>query len=163
MTMTLKQINANIKSVATKTGALNVLIQDTAVATIAHAVEHQDANPAMRLVAAVAPRLRAPLVAWFETYSKINITKGADGLKCSISKAEGRSDNLDGARANVWYETEKAKADDLPMTIEDVDAKIISLAKTLQKRLDDGKVLEADRAAFVEKIAAIKALNKLAA
>ncbi len=125
---------------------------------IEHAVETGDANPAMRLVGAVQPRLQRPLVLWFETYSRINVSKTSKGLSCNLSRKVERVDNLDGARANPWHETEAAQKDDLPITAEDLDDSVIRLVDRMQKKLDDGKVLEADTNAFTAKLAAIKAL-----
>ena len=167
MTMTLKQINSAIVGIKTSTANLNAKIQDVAVACIEHTLAlndagqpFADANPAMRLVVAVAPRFRKPLIDWFATYSKIDIGKKGDAYTCKMSKKEDRRDDVEAAKLNAWYEAEGASDRDvLPLTIEDVEAKILSMAKFLQKKLDDGKVVDADRDRTVELIAAIKAVK----
>lgn len=154
--MTLAIINRNIRTIKTAGAALNQRIQDTAVLCIAHAVETGDANPAMRLVSAVSPRLRNPLVLWFKTYSRINIAKKGDTLTCNLSKAEDRSDNLDGARANPWFDTAAAQKDDLPVDVMDFGKKVVSLIKFFEKKIDEGKVA-GDVEVLRAKVAAIKA------
>ena len=166
--MTLKAINTAIAAIKTATANQNTRIQTCAVMILEHLDARNDqdqpfndANPAMRLVTAVAPRFRKPLIDWFTTYSRINVGKKGDAYVCSISKADDRqTTKLEDAKLTPWYETEAASDKDvLPLTIEDVEARVVSLAKFLQKKLDDGKVIEADRDRTVELIAAIKAVK----
>lgn len=165
--MSLKTINTAIRAIATATANQNTRIQSCAVLCIEHALSLNadgnpinDANPAMRLVVAVAPRFRKPLIDWFATYSRINIGKKGDGFVCSMSKAEGRTNDVEAAKLNPWYETEAASDKDvLPLTLEDFDSRILALVKSMTKKLEASAVIDADKAAFVERIAGLKALR----
>ena len=166
--MTLKAINTAIAAIKTATANQNTRIQTCAVMILEHldtlnadGQPFNDANPAKRLVEAVAPRFRKPLIDWFALYSRINVGKKGDAYVCSISKVEDRQvTRIEEARLNAWHEAEGASDKDvLPLTIEDIEAKIVNMAKFLQKKLDDGKVIEADRDRTVELIAAIKAVK----
>jgi hypothetical protein len=160
--MTLAVINANIKRVAKNSAALNQLIQDTAVLVIQHVEEHRDANPAMRLVAAIPNTMRrGALVRWFETYSPIAISKKGADLTCRLHKEDSKAYNpfnVDGARANNWFDAQELQNEDIPMTLDDLEDGFERLIKRMEKKLDDGKVLEADRGAFVARLEAFKAL-----
>jgi hypothetical protein len=155
--MSLKIINANIKRVATNAAKLNTLVQTTAILCIQHAQDHGDANPAMRLIAALPKTVRRnALSKWFGTYSPINATVE----KCSLRKPDSKAFNafnLEGARANNWYEMPELDKEEIFLTAEDFDDNVVSLTKRMQKKLDDNKVLAADIPAFTQKLAALKA------
>jgi len=165
--MELKAINKNIGRIRTRAANLNVLIQETAVGCIAHAMAHGDAEPAKNLVAALPKSVRrAALVNWFTAYSPISITKAKDGLKCSLRKHDSKAYNpfnLDGANANNWFEMPELEKDDVPTSVADFDSSVISLVKRMEKKLADGKVVEGDREEFQRRIDRVKALEFAAA
>lgn len=154
----LTKINNSIRNIKVTVGNLNTRIQDTAVLCIEHAKETGDANPAMRLVEAIQPRLRQPLVLFFETYSLINIKKAKGGFSCSLSKVQTRTWDMDGAKANPWYESAAAKKDDLPIDLMDLDKKIVSLVNFAEKKIKEGKTVgDADK--WTAAIASLKGLK----
>lgn len=165
--MSLVQINTNIKRVARNGAAFNTLVQDTAVLCIEHAMREGDANPAKRLVAAMPKSMRrGVLVRWFEKYSPIAISvdkdaKDGTNLSCRLHKPEARAFNnfnLDGARANNWFEMPEMEKEDLPTTLEDIEDRLGNVISFMERRLKDNKVLEADVPVFKTRLAAIKAL-----
>lgn len=160
--MSLALINKNIKRISSVSTKLNTLIHVTAVMCVQHASEHGDANPAMRLVEAMPKTIRrTALIKWFGMYSPIAIDSNKGAFSCHLRKPESKAFNnfnLDGANANPWYEMRELDKEEIFLTAEDFDDKIVSLAKSMEKRLTDGKVLEGDRPAFATKLANLKAL-----
>lgn len=163
--MELKAINAGIKRVAASYGKINAFVQTIAVACIAHAQAHGDCTPALRLVQAMPKSARRGLlINWFGQYSPIgmNVNTGKVGLHRPDAKAYNAF-NLDGAKANNWYEGAEADKENLPdTTVEDVRKGLLSLASRFQKRLDDGTVAANDRDAVTRNVLAIKELAKVA-
>lgn len=156
--MSLAVINANIKKVAKSSTALNLLIQETAVLCIQHAADHGDANPALRLCQAMPKTLRRTALAkWFTLYSPISvdITNG----KCRLTKPESKAFkpfDVDGANANPWFDMPELEREEVFLTIEDFDDKVVSLLGRMKKAVNDGKVVEADRENFTAKINAME-------
>ena len=165
--MELKKINANIARVRANSAKLNELIQSTAVGCIEHAMAHGDAEPAKNLVAAMPKSIRrAALVNWFTAYSPINITSNKGELKCSLRKNDAKAYtpfNVDGARANNWYEMPELDKEDIPTSLADLNDGVINLVKRMEKRLADNKVVEGDRAQFEAKLALLKKMEFVAA
>lgn len=160
--MSLALINKNIKRIGSVSTKLNTLIHVTAVMCVQHASEHGDANPAMRLVEAMPKTIRrTALIKWFATYSPIAIDTAKGTFSCHLRKPESKAFNnfnLDGANANPWYDMKELEREEIFLTAEDFDDKVVSLAKSMRKRLEAGKVLEGDRPVFEAKLAALEAL-----
>lgn len=161
--MNLREINAGIKRVQRSSAALNTLIQSIAVGCIIHAQATGDCTPALRLVQAMPKsHRRGLLVTYFSRYSPIgmNVTSNKCGLHKVGSKAYNAF-NVDGARANNWYESPEAAKEDLPdTTLETARNVVYGTIKRLQKRLDDGDVVEADAPAITALIAGLTAVAK---
>ena len=164
--MELKTINSNIKLISRNYAKVNGLVQDTAVAIIAHCQATGDATAALRLVQAMPKSARRGLVIdFFAKYSPIgmNVANGKVGLHKPEAKAYNPFD-VDGARANPWYEGEKADKEDLPdTTLEAANKMIFAVAAKLQKNLDDGRVAANDVEPIKAQIALLKEMGKKAA
>lgn len=168
--MSLEVINRNIRNVARSGAAFNTLVQNTGLLILAHVAEHGDANPAMRLVQAMPSSNRRNMVInWFKAFSpiRLTITKDVTKDKCGLRKV-GDKDytpfNVDGATANAWYELEvPGQGEILPDTLLEVDDNIISLAKRLEKKLEEGLIAEGSIPAVTARAAALRGLTVAAA
>jgi hypothetical protein len=163
--MNLKQINANIALIGRNYNKVNALVQTTALAILAHAQEHGDCTPALRLVQAMPKSARRGLlINWFAKYSPIgmNVNKGKVGFHKEGSKLY-RPFNVKEATANPWYEGEEANKEDLPdTTLEAVNKGIFALAGRFKKLLDEGSVANDDIPAVEQRIADLIAIGKKA-
>jgi hypothetical protein len=163
--MDLKKINSNIKLIAGNYAKVNALVQTTAVAIIEHSMQHGDCTPALRLVQAMPKSARRGLlINWFAKYSPIgmNVNSGKVGLHRPEAKLY-RPYDLEGAKANNWFEGAEANNENLPdTTLEEANKMIFAVAKKLQKKLDDGSVPATDRQAVEARIAALTALGRAA-
>lgn len=163
--MDLKTINKKIALVRTNAGKFNALVQETAVAIIEHAKEHGDANPAVRLVLAMGKSTRRGLlVTFFKEYSPIRLainTKDEGKSRCSLAKVgdKGYTDfNIDGAKANMWYDVAGSEKEQGLNTLMEVDGFILSLAKRLEKQLENNQIAETSIPAVKRRIEAIRAI-----
>ena len=163
--MDLRTIDKNIKSITTSAVKLNTLIHATAVAIIAHAAAHGDCTRALKLVQAMPKsHRRGLLINWFGQYSPIgmNVTGGKVGLHKPESKLF-RPFDVEGAKANPFYESQEAQEEQLPdTTLETANKMIFAVAARLQKQIDNGTVAANDRDAVVARVAALNALGKAA-
>ena len=159
--MNLKTINQRISQVRRMGVNFNNYVHETAVGIIAHAMEHGDCTPALRLVQAMPKSSRrALLITWFGRYSPIgmNVNQGTVAFHKEGAKLY-RPFDLDGARANPFHDMPEAKDEDLPdTTCEDVQKGILGLVKKLQKRVDDNEVAANDKPTVVSTIASLKEL-----
>jgi len=163
--MDLKAIDSNIKRISSNAQKLNELIHTTGVAIIAHAAACGDCTRALKLVQAMPKsHRRGLLINWFAKYSPIgmNVTSGKVGLHKPEAKLYKPFD-VDGAKANPFYEGEEAEKEDLPdTTLEAANKMIFAVASKLQKALDNGTVAANDRDAVVERIADLKRIGAAA-
>lgn len=164
--MSLKKIDANIKTVTTNAAKLNTLIHETGVMVLEHAKEHGDCTRALSLVKAMpASMRRTMLVLWFETYSPIRVKFTAD--KVGILKADAKNFtdwDIEGAKATPFFEL----AEQNPEKSYDFEAlvkMVQGLAKQIEKKVEEGKVPDADKAsalALAAKVSGLK-LGRVAA
>lgn len=163
--MNLKQIDAAIKGIAARYSSTRKKVQEVAVAIIAHAEGEGrgDCTRAVRLVRAVAGTSeRNKLIGWFALYSPIGITLGktAKDDKCRLKKPDSKgynNYNLDGARANMWYD-DPAKTDNVkPLsTLDEFSADIFKIIENRIKSIDD-KVAPEDRPSALRLLNALRA------
>lgn len=171
MSDNLKKINANIASIKRRSGALRATIAETAVMVIEHAKEHGNCTPALRLVEAVPMASeRVKLVQWFTAFSPINVTWNADvtkrrvGLRLPDAKLFNEY-NLDGAKANPYYDYGKSDDDQTAdlLGAGDVNDMISKLVKRLRGRLERGEVAANDREAIAAKVTALQSVQTVTA
>jgi len=156
-----RNIDANIALVRTNATALNELIQTTALDILKHAQTHKDCSRAQHLLNAM-PRSfrRSILIEWFATFSPI-VVKDSDDWNSKMHKPDSklyRPFDLEGAAAKPWYEM----AEDKPEKTYDFAAlvKMVErLGSVINKKIEDGKVPEADvesAKAIVAKVTALR-------
>lgn len=167
----LKKIDANIRGIAKRGKAMRLSVQATAVLIVEHAKESNDCSRALNLVAAIPMASeRVKLIQWFGLVSPINVTFTADVAKrrVGLRKSDAKGYNaFNVERAKVleyWTVGKDDDAETEALTTAAVNTLIQKLAKSLRKKLDDGKVAANDIANVTAKVTALeKALTKKAA
>lgn len=145
-TMTLKAIDSNIALVRTTGDAFNNLVQETGIMILEHAQKHGDCTRALTLVKAMPASIRRTiLVAWFSKYSPIRVVEKND--KVGLLK-EGTKNytpfDIEGAKAEPWHALAEATPEEKVYTFEMLLEMAARLGKTIQKKVDDGKVEVSD-------------------
>lgn len=105
----LRVIDSMIDGVRKHYSKANTSVQVAALAIMEHAKAYGDCDRAKVLARAVPARERNSLIGWFSMFSPIGIAMGktAKDDRCRFIKPESKSYNkfnLDGARANMWYD-----------------------------------------------------------
>jgi len=144
--MSLKVIDKNIKTITTNAAKLNVLIHQTAMLIMGHAKEHGDCSRALTLVNAMpASMRRTMLVAWFDKYSPIRVVQTNN--RVGILKATAKNYvewNLEGADAEPFYELAEAIPEKPALDFAALVEMVKRLGKTIEKKIDDGAVVDTD-------------------
>lgn len=158
--MSLKVIDKNIKSVATNASKLNLLIHNTGILILEHAKEHGDCTRALSLVKAMPASMRKTmLVLWFSTYSPIRVMEKNDKVGMLKDTAKGYTPfDIEAARETAFFDL----AEQNPEKTYDFKALVAlveRLGKTIEKKIEDGKVPEEDKASAEAIAAQIKSLN----
>lgn len=158
--MSLKVIDRNIKSVATNASKLNLLIHNTGILILEHAKEHGDCTRALSLVKAMPASMRKTmLVLWFSTYSPIRVMEKNDKVGMLKDTAKGYTPfDIEAARETAFFDL----AEQNPEKTYDFKALVAlveRLGKTIEKKIEDGKVPEEDKASAEAIAAQIKSLN----
>jgi hypothetical protein len=154
MTIDIKTSSANInkliRTVKTTGDKYNKTVQEAIVAIVVHANAFGDCTGAARLVAAMPRSNRRQLVVdHFSDYSPINVVKDGDNtFKASLRKPFLDKDetnpnkhynafNIDGVRANNWFERpEAAKIPDV-VTYDSIRANVLKMLESNLKKADD--------------------------
>ena len=159
---TLKQIDANIKSIQNRYETVREKVQETALAIIEHAKDHGDCTRAVKLCRALPARERNSLIGWFSLYSPIGVRMGKTTKEdnCRFIKEDSKRYNifnLDGAKANKWYD-DPANENAAPKPLNTLDDFFKSMYANLdrvQKQMDE-KFIEGDRESVNEAITKIR-------
>lgn len=160
----LKAIDTKIASIRKRVGTLRTDIAACAVLIMAHAKEHGDCSRALRLVEVVPMASeRVRLINWFKAFSPINVSWNAEASKRRVGynkpDAKAYNDfNLDGAKANPYYDFGKSDDDETADMLDSAGANtfILRLADKMQKRIDKGEVAANDKDNVIAKIAALR-------
>lgn len=144
--MSLKTIDKNIQTIVTNANKLNTLIHETAMLIVRHAQEHGDCTRALSLVKAMpASMRRTMLVLWFNTFTPIRVVEANDKVGILPKTSKNYVDwDVKGADATPFYEL----AERNPEKSYDFEAlvkMVASLAKRIEKKVEEGSVEEADR------------------
>lgn len=144
---TLQQIDKNITYIKTTGKNVQQRIHDTAVMIMEHSANHGDCSRALTLVQAMPKGMRRALVVkWFDKFSPIAINivdKRPNDSSVRIRKMDSKKYvpyNLAGAKAVPWYTIEPEVMPDNTWDEDAVNAKVISLATSLENRLKDGRI-----------------------
>lgn len=142
-------INKLIKAVKVSADKYNTLVQDAIVAIVIHANTFRDCTGAARLIEAMPRSNRRQLVVdHFSQYSPINVQRDKDGnFKASLRKPyfdkeetkpnKAYNDfNIDGVRANKWYE--RPEAERLPDVVDyaSIRTKMLAFFESSLKKCD---------------------------
>lgn len=161
--MSAKDIDAGIKSLASRGKKFDADVQAIAISIIAHTEAHSDYTKADALYAALpAGSRRASLVAWFLAFGKISaLDPKVPEEKAKIEVGahfkfdrEKRTD-IEGAHKTMWHSLGKPEAK--PADVFDVQKAAQSLIARLRKAQNTGTEIKGDTEAVH---AALLALEK---
>lgn len=131
---------------------------------IAHAKETGDCSRMLKLVEAMPKSgRRSALIRWTTAFSPIAVTFHPDVKKRRVGlRKPGMKNfndyNLDGARANPYYEWDKSEENALAalLGLGDLNENVIRLADRFEKNVTDGKVKAEDADAVIAKVRALR-------
>lgn len=166
-----ENIDKGIAWVRTTGAKFDAMVHAIACAILVHAKDTGDCSRMAKLVAAMPKSARrAALIRWTTNFSPIAVsqdsTKNTYRAKLRrIGDKNYNPFNVDGARANPYYDWDKSEDNALAalLVAGDANEKIIKLADYLQTKVDDGKVKPEDSAAVVAKIAALRQASTVTA
>lgn len=146
-----RKINSAIRAVRTSAAKYNNLVQTAIVMIVEHANNYGDCTGAARLIEAMPRSNRRSLViSHFRDYSPINVSKDKEGAyRANLDKGNAerqpRAFDLDGVRANNWWERPEAQSlpEDVPTfnSIREAISKALASAETKAEKIanDDDK------------------------
>ena len=148
--MTVKDIDAGIKSLANRGKKFDSDVQNIALSIIAHTEAHSDYTKAEALYKALpAGSRRASLVQWFLAFGKIR----ALDPKCAEDKAKmdtgaifafdrDKRTNMEGAHKTMWHSM--GKPESKPSEVFDVQKAAMSLLARMRKAQEAGVPIKGD-------------------
>lgn len=144
--MSLKNIDKNIRAITTSAAKLNMLIHTTAMMVAAHAQEHGDCTRALSLVKAMpASMRRTMLVLWFNTYTPIRVIEKNDKVGMLKETAKGYTPfDLEAGNQTPFFDLAEQNPETGVLDFDKLVALVARLSKTIDKRIDDGKVADED-------------------
>ena len=154
-----RKVNGLIQQVKTSANRYNGLVQAAIVAIVEHANLYGDCTGAARLVEAMPRSNRRSLViAHFKDYSPINVAKAkeGDGFMANLDKGnkdrEPRPFNIDGVRANNWFE--RPEAETLPdvVTFESAREMLNKALTSMEKKAETSD----DKASIIAFVRAVR-------
>lgn len=143
-TLTFKQVENKIKTVATKGASFDALVQEVALAVIFHVNDKREASLANKLYAALPKGTRRnALVKWFMTFGEIKLNQGADRKDIPLLFKKKGEYKPEEATETMWNDmtVEKSPAEEFN------PAKLATqLLNKLNKAVQEGKVAANDEA-----------------
>lgn len=148
--MTAKDIDAGIKSLASRGKKFDSDVQNIALSIIAHTEAHSDYTKAEALYAALpAGSRRASLVQWFLAFGKISaLDPKIPEEKAKIDNGahfkfdRDKRTNIEGAHKTMWHSMGKPEAK--PSEVFDVQKAAMSLLARMRKAQKDGVKIKGD-------------------
>ena len=148
--MSLKIIDRKIATFTTNREKLKKLGHEIAMLIFDHAHEHGDCTRAIRLAKALPNSWQPQMEAWFKAFSPVRVVIKND--KCEFDPAfkKAAKENKDGfwdretAEATPFFEVMEEPAVSKPLDFAALVALVQRLGKTIEKRIDDGKIVEED-------------------
>lgn len=164
--MTGKDIDAGIKSLASRGKKFDADVQNIALSIIAHTEAHSDYTKAEALYAALpAGSRRASLVQWFLAFGKIRAldpkvaedkAKMDAGARFAFDR--GKRTDLEGAHKTLWHSMGKPEAK--PSEVFDVQKAAMSLLSRMRKAQKDGVEIQGDTEAVHAALLALEVALK---
>lgn len=165
--MELKVIDYRLSNLAASGAKFNNEAQALGIAIMEHANDplagRGDCTRAARLVRILPAKVRPQMIAWFAAFSPINVTVGK---LAGEDKARYHKDtsphynpfNIEGARANPWYEYAKERKETKALTFTDYSNKLLASLDNDMKKLEagDNKFDAVDRTEIMYYIAVIR-------
>lgn len=150
--MTVAQIQANTALVASTGATWNQLVQDTAIACMYHAQDHDDSTLAQILCMAIPAmekrsQVRAQLVSWFLAYSPVVVKNDPEwnGKISKSGKVAERGYRIDEASKNPWYlHGDKKSEDKEALTLAQLIEGYKAYAKRIDKYIENKAIAETD-------------------
>lgn len=135
-----KAINRMIGAIPAAYTKVNVMVQNTIVAIIGHCAQYGDCSAAARLVDAMPKSARrSAVIDHFGDYSPIRVVKDAKtgNMRANLRKPEDklyRDYNLDGVRANNWFERASLDKEEEIVTVGVIKDLIWAAIKRAEKK-----------------------------
>lgn len=161
-----------VRRIGTAGKAFNDTVQEGALMVLSHVSQYGDCTGAARIINAMPKTTRRSLLQkWFADFGGINVSVSKGEVKASLYK-EGSANykprvDLDGARANPWYEIKQAEKNSDLFTAEDMIDRITNLVTRVdnmvnrtEKGEDGSKVYEGDVAKLKAMLKALSAVAK---
>lgn len=155
-----RAINGLIRQVGTAANRYNALVQTAIVAIIVHANDYGDCTGAARLLEAMPRSNRRSLaIAHFKDYSPINVAKDKNGnFMANLDKGnkdrEPRPFDIDGVRANNWFERPEAEKLEDVVTFESSREALNKFLGSLETRAKEAN--ETDKADIIAFVRAVR-------
>lgn len=148
--MSGKDIDAGIKSLANRGKKFDADVQNIAISIIAHTEAHSDYTKAEALYQALpAGSRRASLVQWFLAFGKIralNPKVAEDKAKMDAGAVfafdRDKRTDMEGAHKTMWHSMGKPEAK--PADVFDVQKAAMSLLQRMRKAQKDGVEIKGD-------------------
>lgn len=148
--MTAKEIDAGIKSLANRGKKFDADVQAIAISIVAHTEAHSDYTKAEALYQALpAGSRRASLVQWFLAFGKIralNPKIAEDRAKMDAGAVfafdRDKRTDIEGAHKTMWHAMGKPEAK--PADVFDVQKAALSLLARMRKAQKDGVTIKGD-------------------
>lgn len=149
-TMSGKDIDAGIKSLASRGKKFDADVQNIAISIIAHTEAHSDYTKAEALYQALpAGSRRASLVQWFLAFGKIralNPKVAEDKAKMDAGAVfafdRDKRTDMEGAHKTMWHSM--GKPESKPSEVFDVQKAAMSLLNRMRKAQKDGVTIAGD-------------------
>lgn len=148
--MSVREIDAGIKSLATRGKKFDADVQNIALSIIAHTEAHSDYTKAEALYAALpAGSRRASLVQWFLAFGKIRALdpkvaedKAKMDAGALFAFARDKRTDMEGAHKTMWHSM--GKPESKPSEVFDVQKAAMSLLARMRKAQKDGVEIKGD-------------------
>ena len=167
--MSGKDIDAGIKSLASRGKKFDADVQNIAISIIAHTEAHSDYTKAEALYKALpAGSRRASLVQWFLAFGKIRALSpkvAEDKAKMDAGAVfafdRDKRTDMEGAHKTMWHSMGKPEAK--PADVFDVQKAAASLLQRMRKAQKDGVEIKGDTEAVHAALLALELALKPAA
>lgn len=157
-------IDKGIAWVRTTGAKFDKMVHAIACAILVHAKDTGDCSRMAKLVEAMPKSARrAGLIRWTTAFSPVAVSqdKGKGTYRAKQRRVGDKNYNpynIDGARANPYYDWDKSEDNALAALLGTGDAndKIIKLADYLENKVNEGKVKAEDKDAVLAKVSALR-------
>ena len=164
--MSVKNIDKKIATFTSNVGKLKSLGHEIAMMIFDHALAHGDCTRAIKLASAMPNSWQPQIEAWFKAFSPIRVV--IKNNKCELDPAYKKA--TDANKADFW-DRDSALATPFYLLQDEAEVKsktydfaalvamVQNLSKSINKKIEEGKVPEADIASAKAIAATVASLN----